>query len=409
MDLPGVQLEGASPQPFDAPGLTTPPACTQWCQQHAGCTQSVFTAAPLACTLYAGQTEKATGWSDTSNSSYCGTVAEKDALLEKLRRVYTLKPYVPPAANGIPGACAWGGQNCLESKCCADNPKCDENFQNCQPYTCYKKDVYFASCHVGGPEGGWDGTVLGGHTAAELPKAAGGVPITGTRLFCFSVVMWNAGPTMPGTDGEGTLANWIKAQGYGILECDESMWIDGVPTGSVHNIDSFVNAWTKVKEDGRWESADWTVKADVDAVFFPERLKWHIGALRPPEGARAYLRNTDFKFHFLGAIEVLSREALRTYYSRGQECQEHLTKEGGEDYWMLQCLEGIGVDFMSDYQLLQDKYAAEENCNDDWAVAFHFYKGHSDWDWCRNAAIAAYNAKNPEAAATMPASPPALR
>ena len=30
-------------------------------------------------------------------------------------------------------------------------------------------------------------------------------------------------------------------------------------------------------------------------------------------------------------------------------------------------------------RLLNDKYAAEENCNDDWAVAFHFYKSVSNW------------------------------
>merc|ERR1711870_140016 len=107
---------------------------------------------------------------------------------------------------------------------------------------------------------------------------------------------------------------------------------------SINNIDSFINAWNQVRDDGRYLKHGWTVKVDSDAVFFPDRLKAHLFDLRTPQGSRVYLRNIDFKFGFLGALEVFSKEALEMYFARS-----------GEDYYMEACMDGLGIDHQTDH------------------------------------------------------------
>merc|ERR1712083_1284471 len=71
---------------------------------------------------------------------------------------------------------------------------------------------------------------------------------------------------------------------------------------------------------------------DPDAVFFPEHLRQKIRwNYRTPHGSAVYLKNTFYKFKFLGAIEALTREALQLYFERGWECEAHLGQQGGED------------------------------------------------------------------------------
>lgn len=388
VDLPGTKLAGEAKLSLEAavvdPNATTPESCNFWCRAHDACAQAVFSIddeeRPV-CEWFAELSEDPLAFGNGMNSSYCGPKAAEKTLVDALKRVFKKKPWVPENPN-----CAWSGENCLDSKCCANTCSANLDFTKCDWFTCYKKDEYYASCQRGPAAGDWDGTVLGGHAAVEVEKAPAGVLTQGTKLFCFCVVMWSAGPSMGGAQGEGEVANGWKSQGLSIMQCDEHAFFDGWPTGSEHNIDSFTNAWNQVKESGRWKFNDWTVKVDADAVFFPERLRWHIQALRTPFGSRVYLRNTFFKFNFLGAIEVLTREAVATYFERSSQCDEHLTKEGGEDYYLLQCLEGIGVNYQSDYELLVDKYAAQNDCYSDWAVAFHFYKSVDTWMQCRDAA-----------------------
>jgi len=385
VDLPGVWLGSSSLLSLHRivghSNITTPQSCTLWCQEHATCKQCAFSFENKTCELFGEATVQPIAFRQTYNSSYCGKIAEKEDMLANVEKVFKMKPWVPDAPS-----CAWGGDSCLESKCCAAVCMPDAMFTKCEWYTCYKQDEYFAGCKTGSAPYGWNGTVLGGHSPREVAKAEKGILTQGTSLFCFCVVMWNAGATMNSMDPEGVVAAHFKKKGRGIFQCDDHMFVDGQPTGSMHNIDSFIHAWEVVRQDGRYAKHDWTVKVDADAVFLPDRLRLHINSLRPPQGSRLYLRNCDFKFHFLGAIEVLTREAVELYYAKAQECNDHVGKQGGEDYWMLSCLEGIGVDYQTDYSLLNDKYAAEENCNDDWAVAFHFYKKVSDWDWCWHAA-----------------------
>merc|ERR1719335_1954465 len=93
----------------------------------------------------------------------------------------------------------------------------------------------------------------------------------------------------------------------------------------------------------------------------------------------------------MGALEVLTREALERYYEMGHECirGEH---KGGEDFFMSSCMDSIGIDHQIDWDLLQDKYCKicpnrDAGCTDGWKVAYHFHKKMISWDWCYNEAV----------------------
>mmetsp|Transcript_70390 Transcript_70390/g.177429 ORF Transcript_70390/g.177429 Transcript_70390/m.177429 type:complete len:561 (-) Transcript_70390:253-1935(-) len=315
-------------------------------------------------------------------------------------------PVIPP-----PQKCSWANEDCHETKCCS-NIECDYKFENCQGFKCYKKDNFdggFAGCKPG-PPGGWTGQLLGGTIAPrEVPKAPADTETQGTSLFCFSVVMWNMPPPQGWQNSEKELANNWKSQGLGIMHCDEHMIVDGMPAprsgwGSTSNIDVFIKYWQQVRDDGRYKKHDWVAKVDTDAVFFPNRLKMHLESYRAPKGTRAFVLNNAYRFKFLGALEVMTKEALDLYFENADRCSSgEGGHSGGEDYYMKVCLQGIGVDIITDTTLLFDKYAAQDGCNDGWAAAFHFWKKVSSWNYCHTEALNAqkahdnqWNAQHPQ-------------
>merc|ERR1712066_1005860 len=199
--------------------------------------------------------------------------------------------------------------------------------------------------------------------------------------------MWNLPPKEAFWSSEAGLANNMKKTGRSIYQCDEHAFFEGSALGggdssSINNIDSFIGAWNKVRDDGRYLKHDWTVKVDCDAVFFPDRLRRHLWDLRTPQGSRVYLKNINFKFQFLGALEIFTKEALEHYFDKSGDCAGKVGHQGGEDYYMEACMDGIGIDHQTDFALLNDKYAATENCGDPWVVAFHFYKAVTHWNDC---------------------------
>jgi len=288
----------------------------------------------------------------------------------------------------------------MHTRCCADVCDASWDFKTCKYFTCFQRDETWAGCKTGGPPADWDGTKLGGHPNTEVAPVEDGKLMQGTKLYCFSVVMWNQPPVAGWMSSEGEIANHWKEQNKNIMQCDDYSIFDGLDGGSVHNIQSFINAWNMVKDDGRWKRNDWSIKVDPDAVFFPDHFRKKIlWQYKTPQGSALYMRNTFYKFQFLGALEAVTREGLEIYFERGWECETHLGQEGGEDYWLLQCLEGLGLDFQTDTALLHDKYAADEACSDPNGVAHHFFKkieGDDGWDGCWDTANEAWNNAHPE-------------
>jgi len=400
MDLPGVSLNGYGPKDFARlAGEDAPPSavagCAAECRKNVGCKESIWSQEAKGCYLFANFTTNVQEFRDDFNSSICGEPEETDAMKAMVDAIYKQKPWIL-----APVECSWSDEDCSQTQCC-NNVKCDWKFE-CMGYSCYKaNDGYSSTCKTSAPAGYLTKAIGGTRQVREIAKAPEGVLVQGTSLFCFSVVMWHTGPTQAFYDSEADLAsNWMH-KGLGIMQCDDHMIIDGqeAPTsawGSFSNIDVFINVWGQVQKDGRYLQHDWIVKVDTDAVFFPQRLKTRLSSLRTPQGSLAYLRNNEYKFQFMGALEVMTRQALERYYEHAERCAVggggH---SGGEDFYMKSCLEGIGVDYQADFQLLTDRYAGQDSCADGWSSCFHFLKKVSGWNECHQQALDAEAASNP--------------
>jgi len=234
------------------------------------------------------------------------------------------------------------------------------------------------------------------------------IPTTTTRwpfpsLFCIAVVR-----TL------GTEPALIKAQYFhqiGIFGCDEyqvysnggvlqvgnmftqeipaptvsmgDMSVAGTTTSSWLNTMVFMKMWDLVTADGRWWNHDWSVKVDPDAVFFPERLRTqllpHTMSL---DGPALYVGNCDRHWHngpielkLFGSLEVFSRNAIGAYKAFNGRCQRDLKWKGwGEDFFMQNCMNLLGVGVINGTTYLGDKRCRFAPCSDPTKVAFHDFK-----------------------------------
>jgi hypothetical protein len=129
----------------------------------------------------------------------------------------------------------------------------------------------------------------------------------------------------------------------------------------------FRKLWDTVIEDGRWERHDWIVKVDLDAVFFPDRLRHLIRGLEPKDTDAlqergVFLQNCPLGLH--GPLEVLSRKALKIFAKGRDECW----KAPQEDVYVKECLVKLKVREVDAFDIL-----AEKDCwRDQW---------HMDPDW----------------------------
>jgi hypothetical protein len=394
LDMPGVRLNKGENEILAAEGndsIWNAEICRHRCLENTECQQMVWVGWKNGCYLYGDRLADAVEFKDVFNSSFCGFRSEGDELQELLDTTYKQVPWIPPVKE-----CSWSGEDCSSTNCCND-VECDKDFSNCRGFTCYRQDEYFAGCLLDPAEDGWSNEILGGpRETREVQPADEGVKVQGTSLFCFSVISWDAPAPKAFWASEREMAAHIKKHKLSIFQCDEGDFFSGYQTpkaewGSFSNIDAFVSVWQDVKNDGRWRNHDWTVKVDADAVFFPSRLKDHLVKLRTPRNSRVYVKNIDYQFQFMGALEVMTKEALELYFEKGDQCirGEH---QGGEDFFMKGCLDAIGADHMVDFELLQDKYCLtcadrDNGCTDGWHVAYHFHKKMISWDWCYNQAV----------------------
>lgn len=295
--------------------------------------------------------------------------------------------------------CAWEGENCVNSKCCKR-----------AGFTCWEREQdSWASCSQSCEDltkfgGDWTCAGLGAPGAPRIVEQSGVAPASVT-LFCFAVKT-DAGMVPPGVEEgyEGPLLEAIEAAGLSLFACEASKVYDGAraDTGewkSIMNTDIFIDVWKRVQADGLYQQNDWTVKVDIDAVFLPDRLKMHITGSQPPANEAVYFHNIDFKFNFMGALECMSKEAADRFIQNLDDCKEHIGVEGGEDIFTKECLDSIGVGYMEDYSILDDKYSDPANfdlfdvdrCDNDAIVAFHPYKAVNSWMGCHKVAMGEVN------------------
>lgn len=205
------------------------------------------------------------------------------------------------------------------------------------------------------------------------------------------------------TNYELSLVRTQLAKGLGIFGCDaysvfsdEKTWltpgppvrIDSTVLGinlqaeagtkeHILNTEIFLKAWEQVQADGLYMQHDWIVKVDPDAVFFPQRLRDRLVRIAPSDsGASLYLLNCKLSFGFFGALEVISRVALMTFYDGLERCKNFLPwRSFGEDMFLQKCLNFLEVAQHADFGLLADAYCGEQPspCISG-KVAFHPFK-----------------------------------
>merc|ERR1712071_514131 len=85
----------------------------------------------------------------------------------------------------------------------------------------------------------------------------------------------------------------------------------------------FYQVWLKVRELGKWEQADWTVKVDADAVFITQRLRSYLSQIKGDSPHGLYLENcNNVEYGFFGHLEVISRTGTQVLTKYLENCHE---------------------------------------------------------------------------------------
>jgi len=211
---------------------------------------------------------------------------------------------------------------------------------------------------------------------------------TGTEehgeLFCFALIQPSGYEPKMLEDQYGLRTSIFACDKYAVYSNTVMAIAPGVNTRMVEsdlkcefheiawNAWIFIAVWKRVIEDSFYKSYSWTVKADADAVFFPDRLR----AIVREHSTAGYLNNCKYGLH--GPIEVLSRkavEALAADYRTGDgkkpaSCVRSLPKLGtwGEDMFLERCLHKVlGVQ-----PVLDERLMCESHCD------------CPNWYWCHN-------------------------
>jgi hypothetical protein len=337
---------------------------------------------------------------------------------------------VKPSAK----VCSKTGEECGGTKCC-----------KLTGYECYNKNATFNGCakecpyNGATPPGGF-GKWTCNRPAALVPTKPSSVQASasGPGLFCFEAFAMDPGwPTKKPHDFELVRTQLqTHTSIFGCAEwrvfCDQAVELSpGNPGPALYatkvdfpkvgfrahkkvwiNTPMFKNIWDSIKADGAYKKYQWTVKVDVDAVFFPARLTARLAG-QEVTGAGVYIVNCRYvKDGFFGALEVYSSQAVTTFLDNADSCETALgwkdkpDKLWGEDKFAQRCMEKNGVDAIEDLYLFKDavcdmieakskkakatgvKYDAVkmepkvQTCEGDKAIAFHPLRKPYDYFTC---------------------------
>mmetsp|Transcript_99878 Transcript_99878/g.279726 ORF Transcript_99878/g.279726 Transcript_99878/m.279726 type:complete len:834 (-) Transcript_99878:66-2567(-) len=226
-------------------------------------------------------------------------------------------------------------------------------------------------------------------------------------LFCFSVFR-----------SHGYEVDLVTAQlekNAGIFSCDEFAvlsdrklpLIRGVETlmippcekvgvskdGTAANTLIFMQAWSVIYNDVRWQAHDWLIKADPDAVLLSDRLR---NKLRPHTGQDVYLKNCNLYSGpawpmMFGSLEAISIKAIERYFEGAERCKKELEWHAwGEDLFMGNCLTLLGSSAAFDSTIIGDNVCKGANCGDGVTAVYHPFKSKEKWFACYEQALAAH-------------------
>jgi hypothetical protein len=315
--------------------------------------------------------------------------------------------------------CAAEGEYCGRRPCCEGSGT-----------KCFKKNAMWASCRKECTPGidkydpKWARTPW---SCEELAPATDSVKEE--TLFCFALML-------PDSYEVGLIQTQLDARA-GIFGCDaaavysnQSIKVSSevskvslktqIVPGSLHcelggeywtalNTEIFVRVWKKVVSGKAFAAHGWTVKADPDAVIIPRRLRLRAGRSRFLSGRKdkVYMNNCQFGLH--GPVEMMSLGAMAAYRDGIDRCVEDLRDEFsqyGEDVFLRECLQLLGVDKVEDFSMMKETHCdwygevdQEVLPCDKGRAAYHPLKTEEDWTKCFKQAMD----EEPEETTTAPA------
>jgi len=261
----------------------------------------------------------------------------------------------------------------------------------------------------------------------------------GSSLYCFEVYTKDTGTTKKSEELETIQYQYSK--GLSIFACDaQDVFADVVvevgpglstisvvdtendfhfakrkETGAWVNTGMFTQVWKAIASGSKYQSADWVVKVDADAVFVPSRLATKLQSqLVPPSGI--YLENCKYvEYGYFGNLEVFSSAAFATLIEKIDDCKADMqinwkvgVKNGkygpmGEDLFAQACLDKFGVRRVEAFDITTDGACPadrpiDQQKNKKWTPtcawtatpAMHPFKKVADWIKCHDATTGAF-------------------
>lgn len=251
------------------------------------------------------------------------------------------------------------------------------------------------------------------------------VPAATPSLYCWSIMMHATVEEDLIKDQLQKRVGIFGCNDYAVLsnakvwigndDCDRSIytWLNKAPTAhmgkfgagadktrSFLNTLTFMQAWDILTGSQMVWKHDFIVKVDPDAVMFADRLRDHV---KPHMGKAIYFRNcwldedVGKKGGLLyGAVEIISQKALGSYHAWGKKCKDLDWHGWGEDLWMQNCMDAIKVNFMKDFNLVQDLNCnfppcpgCDNPCTDISRAAYHPFKDVASYWHCWRESIEA--------------------
>jgi len=262
----------------------------------------------------------------------------------------------------------------------------------------------------------------------------------GQSMYCFSVYTQDTGSTKQSHELE--ILQHQFSQTLGIFQCEQSDVFSDVDvevgpgmhttvvtdvegdwhfakrkvSGTWVNTGMFSQIWKKMGEMGKYQSADWVMKVDADAIFVPSRMRTWLFANRLVPPAGIYLENCKYvDYGYFGNLEVYSKQAFTTLIQNIDVCKSSINwklgvKNGkygpmGEDLFAQTCLDSKGIrrkeafDITTDGACPADRPEGEKknkkwkpNCASTSTPAMHPFKKTQEWIECYQATTSSFGA-----------------
>lgn len=160
--------------------------------------------------------------------------------------------------------------------------------------------------------------------------------------------------------------------------------------GFAANAKLFSHAWRAIRDDGRYQQFDWTLKVDPDAVLLPSRL-WRT--LGQHTGKKTFVNNCGmFNISAMyGSVEAISKSGLDEFFLNFEDkCSWMLWRAWGEDLYMQKCFKQSGVvgvtelGIVSDQRCWDSALPESQGCKDTIHPVFHPFKSLRNWSRCLN-------------------------